>query len=75
MNLNAGRPPMDLEASKQKLIEEELQILATLHPTYTRAQLRECRDNLIDYFDFVWKVFETMRDDGRLRELFDKDST
>jgi hypothetical protein len=66
---------MDLEASKQKLIEEELQILATLHPTYTRAQLRECRDNLIDYFDFVWKVFETMRDDGRLRELFDKDST
>jgi hypothetical protein len=60
----------DLETSKERLIEKELLILAELHPTYTRAQLREARDNLIHYYDFVWKVFLRMREDGRLEKIF-----
>lgn len=63
----------DLAASRQKLIEEELQILATLHPTYSRAQLREARDNLIHYYDFLWRVFLRMHEDGRLTKIFDND--
>jgi hypothetical protein len=64
----------DLGTSQQELIEEEMQILATLHPTYTRAQLREARDNLIHYYDFVWKIFLRMREDGRLAKILDNDS-
>jgi len=57
------------------MIEREIEILATLHPTYSREQLRECRDNLVHYFDFVWEIFLKMRADGRLDSLFDKDDT
>jgi hypothetical protein len=75
MSLDATRKNHtdDTVTSKQKLIEEELQVLATLHPTYSRAELREARDNLIHYYDFVWTVFLRMQNDGRLVGIFDKD--
>ncbi len=60
------------ETDEQMLIEEELQILSQLHPGCSRAELREARDNLVDYYNFVWDVFLRMREDGRLNGIFDK---
>lgn len=58
------------EQPRQELIEKELEILSSLHPTYTQEQLREARDNLIRYFDLVWEIFLKMRKDGRLDAIF-----
>jgi len=59
---------------EEVLIEKEIAILATLHPSYTKEQLRECRDNFVHYIDFVWKIYLKMRADGRAKEIFDRDS-
>jgi len=54
---------------KNSFIEREIEILARLHPTYTRRQLEECRENFVHYLDFVWKIYEQMRADGRAERI------
>lgn len=60
-------PP--LHGHNQERIEAELAALSRLHPDYSRAQLLECRDNFLHYLEFVWKIFERMKKDGRLNLL------
>jgi hypothetical protein len=54
---------------KEIRIERQIEVLSRLHPTYTRRQLEECRENFLHYLDFVWKVYRRMQADGRLDSL------
>jgi hypothetical protein len=60
---------MAIISDKKQIIERELSALARLHPTYSRRELEECRENLLRYLDFVWAVYQRMKADGRLGKL------
>jgi hypothetical protein len=65
--------PRQLQSENQP-IRRRLEMLRPLHPDYSDDELRQAYENLIHYFDMVWRFYERMLNDGTLRVLFDNDS-
>lgn len=49
--------------------DEELRLLAELHPDYDQVELEEARATLYRYFDLVWKIFVRLEREGSLDSL------
>lgn len=52
-------------------IQRRVEMLRTLYPDYSDAELRDAYDNLIHYFDLIWRFYERMLKDGTLDQIFD----
>jgi hypothetical protein len=55
-------------------LQRKLDMLRSIHPNYSDADLKDSLEKLTHYFDLVWRLFVTMRDDGRLDRIFDDEA-
>ena len=64
-----GSPRLSQPADET--IQRRLEMLQALYPDYSEAELRQAYENLIHYFDMIWRFYERMLKDGTLEALFD----
>ncbi len=65
---------LDESSKEDEKIQRRVEMLRPLHPGYSDEELRQAYENLIHYFEMVWRFYERMLRDGSLDRLFDNTS-